>query len=194
MGWKMLKSMALLCIPRFLWDRVSIGRMASLNMALLRNPQRVVLAHLQRLEAQLQGQDFLFGATPNHADISTLHGLWFMRDLGESTVTADFPKVIAWMDRLLAFGDGQRSEIDGELALQIASQATPRKTLVRHRADALIGRRVGIRPADYAQDQTHGVLAGATPTPWILARKAAALGLVHVHFPKAGFELKALEP
>jgi glutathione S-transferase len=194
MGRKMLKSMALLDIPRFLWDRVNIGRKASLNAGLLRNPRRVVLEHLQRLEAQLQDSDFLFGAEPNHADFSTLHGLWFMRDLGESTITAGFTQVNAWMDRLLAFGDGQRSEVDGEAALQIASQARPRKIAARHRVDALIGHRVSIQPADYAQDQTDGVLAGATPTQWILARETPALGLVQVHFPKAGFELKALEP
>lgn len=194
MGRKLLKSMALLDIPRFLWDRVNIGRKASLNAGLLRNPKRVVLEHLQRLEAQLQDSDFLFGAEPNHADFATLHGLWFMRDLGESSITADFSQVNAWMDRLLAFGDGQRSELAGEAALLIASQATSRKIPARHRTDPLIGHRVGIRPADYAQDRSEGHLAGATPTQWILARETPSLGLVHVHFPKAGFELEALEP
>jgi glutathione S-transferase len=194
MGRKLLKSMALLDIPRFLWDRVNIGRKASLDVDLLRNPRRIVLEHLQRLEAQLQDSDYLFGAAPYHADFSTLHGLWFMRDLGESTITAGFDRVNAWMDRLLAYGDGQRSELDGEAALRIAGQATPRKIPARHRVDALIGRGVGIQPADYAQDQTDGVLAGATPSQWILARETPSLGLVHVHFPKTGFELKALEP
>jgi glutathione S-transferase len=194
MGRKLLKSMALLDIPRFLWDRVNIGRKASLNAGLLRNPRRVVTEHLQRLEAQLQDSDYLFGDAPNHADFSTLHGLWFMRDLGESSITAGFTQVNAWMDRLLAFGDGQRSELGGEAALQIAGRSTPRKIPARHRVDALTGRRVAIRPADYAQDQSEGYLAGTTPTQWILAREAASVGLVHVHFPKSGFELRALEP
>jgi glutathione S-transferase len=193
MGRRMLKSMAPLDIPRFLWDRVNIGRKASLKVDLLRNPRRVVLEHLQRLETQLQGQDYLFGAEPNHADFSTLHGLWFMRDLGESAISAGFDRVNAWMDRMLSSGDGQRSELDGEAALHIASQAKPRSIPARHRSDALIGRRVAIQPADYAQDQTEGLLVGATPTQWILARESPALGLVHVHFPKAGFELSELE-
>lgn len=192
MGRKLLGSMALPDIPRFLWDRVNIGRKASLSAGLLRNPRRVLIEHLQRLETQLQGQDFLYGAVPNHTDFSTLHGLWFVRDLGESSITVGFDQVNAWMDRLLGLGDGQRSEIDGAAALRIASQTRPRSLPARHRNDALIGRRVSIRPADYAQDSSTGLLVGVTPATWILAREASALGLeyLHVHFPKAGFELK----
>jgi glutathione S-transferase len=72
------------------------------SIALLRNPRSVVLPHLQRLEEQLQGQPFLFGAEPKHADFSTFHGLRFLRDLGESALAEGFASVNAWMDRLLA--------------------------------------------------------------------------------------------
>ena len=72
------------------------------SIALLRNPRSVVLPHLQRLEEQLQGQPFLFGAEPKHADFSTFHGLRFLSDLGESALAEGFASVNAWMDRLLA--------------------------------------------------------------------------------------------
>jgi glutathione S-transferase len=188
MGRRLLRSMPLQDIPRFLWDRVSIGRKASLSVSLLRNPRRVVLDHLQALEARLT-QDFLFGAQPNHADFSAYHGLWFLRDMGGSALTRDFPRVNAWMDRIQAFGAGPRTDIDGAQALALAREATPRRIAAAERADPLIGRAVHIEPADYAQARTHGVLAGASATRWILAREDAALGRLHVHFPKAGYRL-----
>jgi glutathione S-transferase len=189
MGRKLLKSMPLLDIPRFLWDRVNLGRKASLSLSLLRQPRNVVLAHLGRLEEQLQSQPFLFGAEPNHADFSTFHGLWFMRDLGESTLTQGFDQVNAWMDRILAWGNGRATEVDGAEALQMLQQFSPRRIATQHRADARVGRPVSIRPTDYAQEQSSGRLVGATPSQWILAREVKGMGLVHVHFPKAGFEL-----
>jgi len=190
MGRKLLQSMPLLDIPRFLWDRVNLGRKARLDSAaLLRQPRRRLLEQLARLEAQLASQPFLFGSAPNHADFASYHGLWFVRDLGESSITAGFPRVNAWMDRLNAFGDGARREIDGEQALRIAAEATPRRIAARHRADPRIGQRVAIRPADYALERSTGLLVGVTPTRWILARDDPRLGRLHVHFPQQGFEL-----
>jgi len=193
MGRRLLRSMPLLDIPRFLWDRVNIGRKASLSVSLLRNPRRVVLDHLEALEARLT-QDFLFGAQPNHADFSTYHGLWFLRDMGGSSLVDGFANVSRWMDRIRAFGSGSCGDMESAQALDLARAATPRRIAPQDRVGPQIGRQVDIEPADYAQGRTRGVLAGASATRWILAREDADLGRLRVHFPKAGYRLTPAEP
>lgn len=190
LGRKMRSSMPLTDIARFFWDRINLGRTASVKASSLRGAKPRVLRHLARVEASLQ-QDFIFGAEPCHADFSTYHSLWFVRDLGESAMINAFPKTMAWMDRIKAMGHGQAQEISAEQAQEIAKAASPRAIPAEHRSDALIGKKVSISPADYAQDATQGILVGATPARWILARESKSLGILHVHFPKQGFSLKA---
>lgn len=191
MGRKVLKSMSLPDIARFVWDRANIGRTAKLGRSVLRNPREVVREHLRDVEARLAKQDFLFDAQPNHADFSTWHGLWFLRDLGESGLLDGHPRVAAWMERMRAFGHGRRRELDVEAALALARDAQPRRLLAADRRAESIGQAVTIEPTDYARERSAGVLAGATATQWILAREDASIGLVHVHFPQDGYRLRA---
>ncbi|RJF86284.1 glutathione S-transferase family protein [Oleomonas cavernae] len=174
---------------RALWDRVQIGRKSSVKLGDLGRPRQRVLAHLAGVEQRLRQHPFLFGAEPNHADFSTYHSLWFMRDLGASSLIDPFPETIAWMERIKAFGEGQREEISPDETLAVAKGASPRPILDEHRADPSIGRPVRIGPADYAQGRTAGTLVGATASRWILAREPAGLGTLHVHFPRTGYEL-----
>lgn len=191
LGRKVLKTMSVMEIVRFIWDRINIGRKATIKSPAARNPRKYILDHLAGLEARLH-QDFLFGREPNHADYSTYHCLWFVRDLGESPLVQGFPKILSWMDRMKAFGHGPHEQITAEQALDIARQATPRPIAAEHRTDPLIGKSVQVAPSDYAQVPTPGVLAGVTPTQWILAREDAQAGTLHVHFPRAGFRLTPL--
>lgn len=185
---KVRQSMSLLDIARFFWDRIRMGMTATVDRSVLRGARPRTLQHLADVEQRLQ-QDFLFGAEPNHADFSTYHSLWFVRDLAESSLVSGFPNVMAWMDRMQAFGHGRRSDITAEQALAAARAATPRAIAAEHRTDPLIGRKVSIAPADYGQVPTTGMLVGATPHQWILAREEAGLGTLHLHFPKQGFAL-----
>lgn len=185
---KVRQTMSWLDIARFFWDRINMGRKASVKIVGLREARPKALEHIAQVEQRLQ-QDFLFGPQPNHADFSTYHSLWFIRDLGESRMINSFPKTIAWMDRMKAFGHGARREIDPQQALEIAKNATPRPIAAEHRTDPLIGKPVRIAPSDYGQVPSAGTLAGSTPAQWILAREVKGLGTLHVHFPKQGFML-----
>lgn len=188
LGRKMRQSMSILDLTRLMWDRVNIGRKASIKVPGIRHPKQLVLKHLDGVEERLK-QDFLFGRQPNHADFSTYHSLWFMRDLGESAMIDGFPRTIEWMNRMKAFGEGFRSEIDCARTLEIAGNSAPRQITAEKRMDPFIGKRVNISPSDYAQNSTPGILVGATPVQWVLAREEQGLGTLHVHFPKAGFRL-----
>lgn len=185
---KVWQSMSLLDIGRFMWDRINMGRTAAIKMPGPRESMPKVLAHLQQLEASIRA-DFLFGAQPCHGDFSAYHSLWFVRDLGERSFMNDYPKVIAWMDRMKAFGHGRCSEISADAALAQAAAAQPRAVPDDHLQDPLIGRQVSIAPADYGRDATDGVLVGSGPLRWIVARQDKELGTVHVHFPRQGFSL-----
>jgi len=95
------------------------------------------------------------------------------------------------MSHMQAFGHGGRREISAQQAMDIAKQATPRSIPAEHRKDRQVGHMMQIAPADYLQTQTTGRLVGVTPAAWILAREEDEVGTVHLHFPKAGFTLKA---
>lgn len=185
---KARESMSLADLLRFVWDRLNIGRTATTRIVGLREARPVALAHAAQVEAML-GRDFLFGDTPDHADFSTYHGLWMIRELAESRMLQDLPRLNAWMDRMRAFGDGRPSPLSIEASLAIARDATPRAIAPEFREHPQIGGRVAIAPSDYGQVPSRGVLAGATPTRWILAREDKDVGAVHVHFPRDGYTL-----
>lgn len=189
---KMLKTMSLRDFLGFFVDRIRIGSKAKVKAGNPRGAKQRVQAHLAATEQRLQHQPFLFGEQPSHADFSTYHSLWMAREVAEWSALKAYPRVMAWMDRLQAAGHGQRTEITAEQALRIARDAQPRAIASEHRQDARIGQRVGIAPADYARDATLGRLVGVTPTRWIIARETPELGVVHVHFPQTGFELRVL--
>lgn len=189
---KARQSMSLLDMGRFVLDRIGMSRGAAVKIAGFREARPLVLAHLARVEERLE-QDFLFGATPNHADFSTWHGLWFIRDLGESPLVDDFPRTLEWMDRMAAFGEGVRSETAPQEALDAAADAEPRPMASVAQMDPRRGRRVAIAPSDYGQIPTTGILVGATEHRWILARDTNRLGTVHVHFPREGYSLQGEE-
>lgn len=190
---KMLASMSVRDFAGFFVDRIRIGAKAKVKAGDPRQARQRVLAHLAATEQRLQQQPYLFGQQATYADFSTYHSLWMARDVAEWPALKAYPLVMAWMDRLQAVGQGQRTEISPEQALKVAHDATPRAIASEHQQDVRIGLCVGIAPSDYARDATIGRLVGVTPTRWIIARDTPDLGTLHVHFPQTGFALRVLE-
>ena len=185
---KALKDLSLGDIPRLLKDRAAMERASSVRMPSARQAKVMVQSHLENMENMLS-DTYLFGARPTIADFSAYHGLWFIRDLAEKNLIKPFPKVNAWMDRISAFGEGRRTEISADQAIDIARNTEPRAVPDADCRHELIGKPVSIAPTDYGQDLTTGILAGSTNSQWILTREDAAVGTVNVHFPKQGFAL-----
>jgi len=52
---------------------------------------------------------------------------------------------------------------------------------------------MGYSPTDYAFDPVEGELLQATAQRVSIGREAPRAGVVHVHFPRIGFEIKAAE-
>lgn len=188
MARKVRANLSLWDMIRLVWDRINMGRKASIKLVGPKQAGPILSAHLEQLESMLS-DNFLFGPTPSIADFAAYHGLWVIRDLAERSLIAPYPRINAWMNRIKAYGHGQRRDINIDDSLRIARDASPRVIAEAHQQDALIGTQVTIAPTDYGQTPTQGRLVGATPLRWIIAREHNAVGVVHVHFPRQGFKL-----
>jgi glutathione S-transferase len=151
--------------------------------------------HGGALERQLaDGRAFLLGAEASIADFAVAHGLWFIRRAGPlAGVLAPWPRLGAWLDRVLAFGHGRRgADLAGAEALAVAAAArahAPAAVQPGHGFEA--GAPVTVCAADYGSDLVAGTLVGLDELEIVLSREDARAGTVHVHFPRAGFQLRA---
>lgn len=185
---KVLNSMSVWYLLHMIWDRIKMGRRASVGIPGLRASKAIMKQHLDELENQLS-REFVFGNSPSIADFSAYHSLWFYRQLAEKDFPASYPKIEQWMARIKKFGHGNEVAMDPPLALEIARNSEPRAIEDSHKNDPLIGRQVVVAPTDYAQTASSGTLVGSMPHRWIIARQVSSLGTVHVHFPKHGFSV-----
>jgi glutathione S-transferase len=151
-------------------------------------------ALVSTLEAQLaDGRPFLLGAAFSLADAACRHPLWFLRAAPTSVRMLDrFPAVTAWLARVEAMGQGERSDLAPADALAIARAATPTGGGTVDPADPsglAAGDPVAIVPDDYGFDPVRGTLVAASATELAVARADPALGELVVHFPRVGFRV-----
>ncbi len=153
---------------------------------------------MARLQQQLEREqgDYLFGE-PSIADFAMAHPLWFLRGTPVTSPLIDaYPAVTTWLARVLDVGHGSFSEMSGEEAVAIARDsipaALPGDTLVDPNGFA-IGQRVAIAAIDYGVDAVEGELVFSGGEELILRREDPRAGVVHVHFPRMGFRIQAIE-
>lgn len=151
---------------------------------------------MQQLDEQLQAQgDYLFG-TLSLADFALAHPLWFLlQDALTAPLVEDYPAASAWLKRVLATGHGTPSKLKSEQAIEIAKQSTPRALPLYDQLafeDLALGQQVSVSAIDYGVEPSVGALVYAGVHEVIIAREDARAGLLHVHFPRLGFAVKAL--
>lgn len=171
-------------------DRASLSSSPDLKIPKRAEAKDMVLAHLGYMEEQLSSE-FLLGDYPQLADFAVYHGLWMMHVQGRKSFIKRYPKTRAWIERMRAFGHGSPVKTKPEAALQVAKQAEPRAIASEYQQDAMIGQRVSVGPTDYCLETTSGTLVGRSEQTLIIARESPEAGLVHVHFPSAGYEICA---
>ncbi len=148
--------------------------------------------YLERLENLLaDGRPFLLGASASIADVAAGQSIWFMRlapPIAERLVA--FPNVVAWYDRVAAFGHGAMTKTTSADAIaeaargeRVAPDFTAEPGLARDTA-------VTVTPTDYAHDPVAGALVGLSRSEVVVARDDDRAGRVHVHFPRIGFQIK----
>lgn len=159
--------------------------------------------NLQRLHAaiawlagMLHGKPFIFGDVPSAADLSAYHILWFVRQNGGAEAEALLPlaPLRDWMERIAAIGHGRRHGMEAQAALDIARHAHPGPAHAPADGDPgglTHGQRVAVRADDYARDPVHGTLVAADAETVVIRHEEDRVGVVHVHFPRIGYEVVA---
>ena len=186
---KMLKMYSVLDFFRLTWDRIAMVQKSSLDMPGGKEAKATVREHLGQMEKRLEA-GFLFGDQPTIADFAAYHGVWYVRDLAELDIIDDYPAVIAWMDRIKAFGHGTMTALSAAQAIDIATEQQPRPLPTDNPDEEQIGQSASIAPSDYWKEPVKGVLVASTAHSWILQRRLNASSTVNVHFPKHGFALE----
>jgi glutathione S-transferase len=152
------------------------------------------LAHtLARIEAQLRGP-FLFGAKPTVADFSLYHVLWSVWKPPIARPVLDpFPKTVAFVERVAAFGHGKPFPLSSEDALAVAKKSRPaeiRNPQAVETGGVQRGESVEVMPVDSALDPVRGELMHCTADEVVVQRSDPRAGTVAVHFPRFGYQMK----
>jgi glutathione S-transferase len=156
-------------------------------------------SYLRRIANMLEAQDFLLGHAPCVADFAAYHPLWFTRS--RLPVMAGIldatPLVLAWMDRMAAFGHGQLERYSATEAIAASAAATgvaaQHDSFFQDEHGIPLGSRVTVAAESFGQEATSGELLAATRTRYTLRRVDDRAGTVHVHFPRVGYVLKRIE-
>ena len=153
--------------------------------------------HAAFIEEGLADRPWLAGDAPGLADAAAYMNIWFAgRNVPATTarLLSGLTRTLDWRDRVRALGHGQRTELTGAEALEIARSSEPAAAPAHDPADPSglqAGAAVVVMADDYGRDPVRGVLVSATARSITLAREDAAVGLVHVHTPRVGYVLAA---
>ncbi|MFN3521423.1 MAG: glutathione S-transferase family protein [Phenylobacterium sp.] len=152
------------------------------------------------IDDALEGRDFLDGDAPGLSDISAYMNVWFLAGAVPKTareLMTGLERLQAWAGRVQAIGHGDRREMSGAEALEVARAATPAAPPAHDVHDPLgaaPGDPVVVSADDYGRDPIDGRLVAATPQRIVIARDASPLGRLHVHFPRAGYVARRADP
>jgi glutathione S-transferase len=146
-------------------------------------------ANLDRFERQLaDGRRFLLGDSPCVADLASHHPHHFL-SMHPTTakLLGELRFVPAWLDRVAAFGHGDRTELDSGEAIAIAAAAEPAPT-PSHPAllpeGIAYGDAVVVVSEESGSGSVSGTLVGSDIHEIAVARSSARAGSLVVHFPR----------
>ena len=153
-------------------------------------------SYLRRMSDMLGDWPFVLGAEPSIADFSAYHPLWFTRTRTPAMagVLNATPNVLEWMDRMAAIGHGEFEKLSASEAIGVAAAATPaalQDDTFQDDHGIALGSRVTVSSENFGPEPTEGELVAATRMHFTLRRVDERAGLVHVHFPRIGYQLKA---
>ncbi|MBD2857651.1 glutathione S-transferase [Spongiibacter sp. KMU-158] len=172
----------------FMKDRQSLTQGSSIRIPGVKESKQLIDAHLAELE-KMVGDEFLTGTAPTQVDFAAYHSLWLMQSMGNKKAWKKAPKTLSWLKRMEQLSRPPSHELAPEEALAIAKAASPRAIDPSDTQHEAIGKAVSIVPSDYGRIASAGTLVASTAKTWVIAREHEDTGLVHVHFPKQGFEL-----
>jgi len=147
---------------------------------------------MRDVDRHLTGKQWLAGETASYADFAVYHPLWLASRVGGLALPDTLANLKSWFARVEAIGAGARQELEAVSAFAAARENEPRELPRDNETTALMNKPVSVAPTDYGRVPVIGVLVAYTPTRIIVARQTDEFGSVHVHFPRAGYEVVAL--
>lgn len=148
----------------------------------------------RQLESQFGERPFLLGASASECDFALFHVLWPIWSVPETRpLLAAFPKTLAFVERVAAFGHGESNEITSAQAIDLARRSRPAAIVEPNAVETggiALGERVQATPVDYALDPVAGELVNCTTDEIAVRRTDARAGTVVVHFPRFGYQLE----
>ena len=156
----------------------------------------VLHTYLSRLEQMLAaGDHFLLGTQPCIADFSAAQSVWFMRLAPPIAALLDaYPKLTAWYERVNASGQGRFTKTTSAEAIAVAAGGQHAPLVFSAEPGLAQGDAISVTPTDYAHDPVVGALVGLSRDEVVVARSDERAGVVHVHFPRIGFQIKPQQP
>ncbi|MEC7574052.1 MAG: glutathione S-transferase family protein [Pseudomonadota bacterium] len=143
------------------------------------------------------GRDWAAGGAVTVADFALYHALWFLTARTDRLAFELEGRhcIQAWMARVADFGHGTRQEMKSQAALEVAAKA---KLMDGYQYDAFeedpsLGAAVQVRADDFGRDLVKGELVELTSAKIGVRRRDAVLGDVVVHFPRLGYDLRAIQ-
>jgi len=153
-------------------------------------------SYLRRIASMVDHQPYVMGQQPSLADFSCYHALWFTQRIPPLAGILDAtPSLSGWMGRMAAIGHGSMEASDSAAAIAVAAQSSPaalQAGVFQDDHGIALDSRVTITAESFGLEPTEGELLAATRTRYSLRRSDARAGTVHVHFPRVGFQLKAV--
>ena len=179
-------------LKAFAADRAAMS--PNLRRPTLADGGAALRAYCARIENMLaDGRAFLLGTQPSIADFSTAQSIWFIKRAPPvATVLEPFTQLLAWFERVAAFGHGSATQMTSAEAIAIAVAASGSHAALSFEAEAGLeeGAEVTVTPTDYAHDAVAGRLVGLGPDEVVIARSDERAGQLHVHFPRIAFQIK----
>lgn len=187
----LLGNFGLLGALRFMKDRSAMMRDATVKPLQGKAAVTAFAAFQAELNEHLSHQKFLAGDSVSYADLCVYHPLWLQLRVGKTALPPEYQHLSQWFARVESSGQGHRHEVAPEAAFAVARAADPRPLPEAVQDDQNTGRRVSVAPVDYGRNPVEGELVAVTDDRLIVARRTDAFGTLHVHFPRAGFEVTA---
>lgn len=177
-------------LKAFAADRAAMS--PNLKRATLADGAAALNTYFARIENMLaDGRPFLLGALPSIADFSTVQSVWFIKRAPPvATVLEPFPRLLAWYERVTAFGHGESTPMTSAAAIEVAAAGSHAALSFDAEAGLEEGDDVTVTPTDYAHDAVAGRLVGLGTDEVVIARCDARAGELHVHFPRINFQIK----
>ena len=186
--------------PDFLADRAALLGKPEPGLAHRRAAANKNLTQLRPQLAWISdmlsdGRPYVCGDTMSLADCVIYHPLWVMDQLSSKRIEIIPDRIRQWMDRIAIRGHGNLQPMTAREAIDIAAAADPLPSLPSETLDGdpALGETVTVTPTDYGKtNPSVGILVSIDTVRMALQHSSERTGLVTVHFPRFGYQVRSV--